>query len=51
MIFGDEVGASLFEAPIANSVLVCETLMRFAQLKKVLGGLKTGPKETPDSTC
>ena len=27
----------LFEALVANSVLVCVTLMRFAQLKKVLG--------------
>jgi len=39
MIFGDGVGTSL--TIIANSVLVCVTLMRFyigtAQLKKVLG--------------
>ena len=31
MIFGDGVGASL----VANLVLFCVTLMRFAQLKKV----------------
>ena len=43
MIFGDGVRPPLFEVLIANSVLVCVTLMRFAQLKKVLGWLKTGP--------
>ena len=47
MIFGDGVGASLSQALIANSMLVCVTLMCFdigtAQLKKVHGGLKTEP--------
>ena len=41
MIFGDGVGLPLFEALIANSMLVCVTLMCFyigtAQLKKVHG--------------
>ena len=44
----------MLEALIANPVLVCVTLMRFAQLKKVLGsaGSKIGPlRRHLDSTC
>ena len=46
----------LFEALIANSVLVCVPLMRFyigtAQLKTLLGWASNRTsKEAPDSTC
>ena len=41
-----------FESLIANSVLVCMTLMRFVQLKKVFGWAQNRTsKEAPDSTC
>ena len=49
MIFETELGPP-FEALITNSVLVCVTLMRFAQLKKVLGWAQNRTsKEAPDS--
>ena len=42
----------LLEALIANSVLVCVTLLRFARLKKVLGWAQNWTsKEALDSTC